>query len=260
MKIFLFVMMLVLLATADCCAVILLDDSTQADGARITIRSNIPGVTVFSDSAYLGTTPIDSVQLKAGTHILKFLHPETRNWLHPAIIETVLLAPLEHLYRTIEFPVLYYITSDPYGATVRSGDSLLGQTPLIVSSQSAKNVITIAKDGFEDISIPLNTDQQSVHVMLVRLNGTMLDQRSQYLSSEQSNSSLNIYVTTGTTVITGLAAAYFKIKADSYYSDYQRTNDPSLLNKVRTYDTIAGISLSVSEISLFVLSYLLLSR
>jgi hypothetical protein len=256
---FLFIGIIVLLPVAYCAAMDH-NDSTSVAEATLTIRSGIAGVKVFADSVYLGPTPLDSVRVSAGTHVFRFIHPEERSWLYPAIIETITLAPSGHLNRTIDFPAMYHITSEPYGATVRSGDSLLGQTPIFLPSTSIKNLLTITKDGYETQSVPMSIDRPEVRVALKSLHGPGFEKRGEYLSTEQSKSSLGIYLTTGATVVTGVAAAYFKIRADSYYSDYQQTNDPALLSKVRTNDTISGISLAASEFSLLMLTYLLLSR
>jgi hypothetical protein len=250
----------IIFVSAQCSAVSFFEDSLQTTGASVTFQSDRAGVKVYDDTLLIGTTPFNSVQVEAGTHIFRYVHPEERSWLYTAIRETVTLAASEQHTCVINFPVIFHITSEPYGAMIRSGDSVLGQTPLLVPSDSVGNIITLMKDGYETAEIPLYTDQQNIHIKLVKINGALLDEKAEYLSGEPSHSNTNIYIATGATVVTGIAAVYFKTKADSYYGEYRLTNDPRLLDKVRTYDTVSGISLAASEIGIFVLSYLLLSR
>jgi hypothetical protein len=80
------------------------------------------------------------------------------------------------------------------------------------------------------------------------------------LSSEAPRGQLPIYLSTAATILTGFAAVYLKMKADSYYDDYQLTGNPGTLNRTRGYDTASGIALAASEISLLTLTFILLSR
>jgi len=109
------------------------------------------------------------------------------------------------------------------------------------------------------MEIPLSGDGGEIHVSLqTRLRGVPAE--PMILTREQSKNSLPIYLTSGTAVVAGVAAAYFKIKADSRYNDYQQSGDPAALEGVHRYDTISGMALVTSEASILFLSYLLLSR
>lgn len=224
------------------------------------MHSSTEGIKVYSDTLLLGVTPIDSVQMQEGTHVIAFIHPEARNWQYSSMVETLVVHPAEHLARTVNFPFVYHITSTPYGAAVQYGDSVIGQTPLLLTAISVGRLLSISKEGYESVTIPLSTSYPEVHVDLHPLRGALTPGGSIYLADAQSKSSLPIYLTTGTSVLTGVVAAYCKIKADSYYKDYQQTGNPSKLSQVRTLDTVSGISLAASEISLLMLSYFLLSR
>ena len=228
--------------------------------ATLTVRTNIPGVEIFIDTVSLGVTPLPTTTIDTGRHIFRFIHPQTRSWLYPAMIETVVVQPSEHLERTIIFPTMYHITSEPYGAEVFVTDRLVGHTPYFLAATSTKEIIRIRKEGYEDVTIPLSPAETEVHALLRALSPTNPDQISPYLSNERSKNTFPIYLTTSATVVTGVAAAYFKIKADKYYNDYRKTGDLRTLDKVHRLDTISGVSLVASELSLFMLTYLLFSR
>ena len=238
------------------------DDSaaTQFSHALLTVRSSLPGVRVFIDTFALGTVPLDTVAIDTGGHILHFVHPDGNQWLYPAMTETLIVHPSEHIERTVHFMELYSVTSEPYGATVQWNDSVLGQTPLRIPLPSSHPVIMLSKDGFQKETVPLSSDVRNMHVVLHPLTGGMGSASSLYLTQQQSKNSMPLYLATGATVLTGAAAAYFKIKADNAYLDFRRNGDQSSLDQVHKFDTLSGVSLVVSELNLLLLTYLLLSR
>ncbi|MBI1805967.1 MAG: PEGA domain-containing protein [Ignavibacteria bacterium] len=235
-------------------------DSLQEDNGSLTVHCDLAGVQVVLDTILLGVAPLNGTAISEGVHVLRFIHPESKQWQYSALIETVTVHPTEHFERTVHFPYFYHITSEPYGATVRFHDSIIGVTPLYFTGYVQQNFVSLSKDGFEETTIPLSGDPREVHVILKPLRGFSRDKSSDYLSFDQSKNPVPIYITTGATVLSGVAAAYFKIKADGYYDEYRRTYDPGTLDQVHRYDVVSGISLAASEISLLVLTYLLLSH
>ena len=227
--------------------------------ASLNVHSNISGVKIYLDTMFLGVTPLDSVSVEGGTHIMKSIHPDSRSWLQSSIVETVVVQAGEHLNRMARFPVVYRITSEPYGAEIRLGDSVVGRTPLSLPLTSEKAFVTFSMEGFDDETVPVTSETREVHVLLRSKTGSPSDPNS-FLSLEQSKNSLPLYITTGATVVTGLAAAYMKIKADNYYGSYRQTGDVARLDHVRRLDLLSGISLAASQLSLLTLTYFLLSR
>ena len=225
----------------------------------LEIRSTPPGARVYADTQYLGSTPL-SASLNDGSHILRYVPPDADRWLSVTVIETLTVHPGDQLLRTIEFPILYHITTEPYGATVRRNGVPVGKTPLDLRLSSMKDLITVTRDGYNEATVPLTGDEHRVHVLLRSLGGEMADRQSVYLSREQSRSPVPIYITTGATILTGAAAAFFKIRADNYYSDYKRTGNEGSLAQVHGLDVASGVSLAASELSLMALAYVLLSR
>jgi len=239
-----------------------LSDSVKEMSAygTISIQSALTGVKVFIDTTFVGTTPIENFIILGGTHILKFVHPANDNWLNSAIVETVAIHPSDHLERAAVFSHRWTITSEPYGATVQHHDSIIGTTPLILSTTSEKYIIKISKDGFKDVMVPLSIDAGEFHMKLEPVEGSSKIQSPYLLTNKQSEVQTSVYVAAGAAVVSGVAAAFLKIESDRYYKDYRHTNSGSTLDKVRRLDIVSGISLAVSEISLFLLSYLLLSQ
>jgi hypothetical protein len=56
-------------------------------------------------------------------------------------------------------------------------------------------------------------------------------------------------------VVLGGITAYYKIKADKRFDDYQATGDGALLNETRKYDLISGISFAALQVNFGFLIY-----
>ncbi len=234
-------------------------DSAASSGrlSSLTVECSIPGVRVFLDSAMIGIAPLTDSLVERGSHVLRFVHPEGNNWLHPAMAETLSFEASSNMTRTCRFPAIYHITSEPSGARVLVGDSLLGATPLYTEIPAGTGVVRLSREGFVEAQVPLSSPE--LFAPLSPLPGT-IPPRSPFLSYEQSKNSTPLVLAAGATVLTGAAAAYWKIRADGVYNDYQQSGDARLLDDVRRFDAYSGISLAASQISLLILSYLLFSH
>ena len=232
-------------------------DSTRA---MITVRSNLKGTKVFIDSLPAGETPVESLAVALGKHVLHCIHPEGASWLRPAILETVFVTTAAPIERRIIFPTIYMIQSEPYGAAVRYRDSIVGTTPYILAARSTKGFITLSKDGFEEVTTPLPPEEGEMAVRLIPRVRSQQRESPLVVSGEESKNLVPLYVASGATVLSGVVAAYFKIRADGRYDDYRLSRDPATLDEIHRLDTFSGIALAATELSLITLSYFLLSR
>ncbi len=227
--------------------------SAGQTGAFLTVHSAPPGLAVYRDTTLVGRTPVDSVPVPSGTMVLRVLSARERSWEGPALIETLTVRPAEHVVRDVAPLRIGRITSEPDGAQVSLGDSLIGSTPLLVPLRAQGSLVTVARDGYESASLPFTGD---MHVVLAARAGTT----AQYLAGEHSAHLTPVILSTGVSVLAGATAAYCKIKADARYADYRTNGKASDLDAVHRLDLLSGISLAVSELSLFLLTYQLLSR
>ena len=82
-----------------------------------------------------------------------------------------------------------------------------------------------------------------------------------FLNSAVFNSGTSrLYIAGGATVLTGIAAAYFKIKADNRYDEFVNTNNVLLQNESKSLDTTAALFLAATQIGLAFFIYYLLSE
>jgi hypothetical protein len=64
----------------------------------------------------------------------------------------------------------------------------------------------------------------------------------------------------GIAVVSGIATAYFKIQADARYDKFLASGDRELLQETHRYDTMAAVTLALSQIGLAIVAYCLLSE
>lgn len=242
------------------------NQTTDSDSARVlssdgflTIHSSIAGIKVFLDSQSIGEVPIERRPVSAGLHILRTIHPSALRWPTPVMVETLLLPSAASVERTIEFPDVYYISSDPYGATVVYGDSIVGTTPLYFSANAPARFLTLRKDGFEEAVMMLPSQGGSMYTNLHQKAGSGYRDSPLMVSGEQTKSLVPILLVSGTAIMAGRTAAYFKIQADKKYDEYRSTGNPAALDHVHELDTYSAVALVTCQLSIIALSYILFS-
>lgn len=126
---------------------------------RLIVTSDPSGAGVYADSALIGTTPLDTTLPVTGapqarTVRLKIVGGESGTWFVPVLFDSIDLTPQSELADTgvadtgvvdsgttdpgvtvtitrhYGLPLAARVASDPAGADVLLGDSLLGTTPL----------------------------------------------------------------------------------------------------------------------------------
>lgn len=234
--------------------------SSQTDSSLsfLSVESSAEGVCVYDDTVLIGKTPLSFVAIQPGVHILRYIQEDMRNWLHFPIVETVYVKERETVTRRVAFPFVYYLTSEPFNAEVFLDDKFIGRTPYILSLDSSARTISIKKSGYQETEILLTPGVTKIHCVLAPNPGNEIT--GKYLFSEVTQSNTTLYVSMAAVVACGASAAYFKVKADDMYVNYKKTGDKELLRKVNRYDTVSGVALAVSKISLIFFTYVLLSH
>jgi len=234
--------------------------SVSSVDARITIESRTVPVLIRLDTTFLGATPLIDLAVTPGTHLLRYYPSAMRSWFSPPVLETLFVEPSSSVRRLLQPLLAYHLTSEPYGASVMSGDSTIGVTPCVLSTADTMGVITFSLDDYRKTEAVFSASGPHIHVVLMPLTRPGSSHPLESLSGDAPRRQIPIYLSTAATIITGFTAVYLKMKADSYYDDYQLTGNPSTLSRTRAYDTASGIALAASEISLLTLTFILLSR
>jgi hypothetical protein len=141
-----------------------------------------------------------------------------------------------------------YLKTDPEDAYVMKNDSLIGHTPLFISPLLGH--IQLLKPEYTNATINLNNYDGN----LVKLKFTGKKSNGSFYES-------NIFkIFIGGIVTLGAVTAYYKIKADNRFADYQTNPDPGLLKEVQKYDLISGISFAAVQINFGLIIYYLLAN
>jgi hypothetical protein len=224
----------------------------QEAGGFLTVRP--AGVRVVVDSLAPMVSPVDSLPLHAGRVVLQIFPGRDAAWSEPLLSETLTVAPGEHVVRETAGLAVWRVTSEPFGASVSVRDSVLGTTPLLLSSRMRGKFLRFQKPGYAALYTTLHGGD--LHVALQPLPGYA----GPSLGGASSRNMTPVYLTAGVSVLAGAGAAYLKIKADGRYADYRRSGASKDLDDVHRLDRLSGISLAASEIALFLLTFQLFSR
>ncbi len=227
---------------------------------KLSVASNVLKARVFVDSILIGLTPLDHFPVTPGTHTVCVIAGDDRSWIANKACERVLVAAGEEIRLLLHVLRSMHVTSEPYGATIVYRDSVLGETPFIFTTHAQQGIITISKVGYETLSLTFDSTATVLHCSLVSGRGLSDDVATLYIDKEESRNGLPVIITASSAVVAGIAAAYFKIRADNLYHEYTISGNPEQLDRIRQLDLASGVTLAASQLSLILLTYFLLSR
>jgi hypothetical protein len=228
--------------------------------ATITIYCAGEKADVFDGRKFIGTTPLENISIEPGFHLLQYIPSGLNSWSLAALSESVFVAAGDSLHRNIELPAQLRIFSEPYGAAVMDGDSILSYTPAILWIQSDVKTLCLRKPGFDDMEILVTRSHPDIHAVLAQdAESNSVRQSMEIVKSSEKNN-FPIYATASIAVVSGVVAAVCKIKADKYFDDYRATGNEGNISKIHSFDRISGISIAIEEVSLAALVYFLLQR
>jgi hypothetical protein len=167
----------------------------------------------------------------------------TVSWKHMKSLISILFV---FIFARITFAQQIYLETDPDDVYIMKNDSLVGHTPLFITP--ALGHVLLTKPGYAEINLNLgNYDGSSVQL---KFTGRKPD------ASFYESRVFGIFIAGA--VALGGVTAYFKIKADKRFDDYQVTGNPKLLNDTRRFDLISNISFAALQVNLGFLIYYLL--
>ncbi|MBI5475279.1 MAG: hypothetical protein HY964_00915 [Ignavibacteriales bacterium] len=234
-------------------------DTSDANRTEISIHSNIPAE-IFLDSISIGITPIETYKISPGTHHIKAISLPCSNSNQNIYLDTINLSSGVSLKKEIELHRGSAIHTEPFGANLFFNDSLIGTSPFILPDLKDGSVLKIKRPGYSDTSIFLSENLSITKILLQPVFKKGEAGHSEYLINNGAKSTLPLYISGGTAIAGGVAAAYLKISADRLYNEYRMNQNDETLSKVKRKDTISAVSLIISQVSLVIFSYLLFSQ
>jgi hypothetical protein len=151
------------------------------------------------------------------------------------------------------------LASQPDGAEVYAGDTLLGRTPIRVQralldsitvwypERAAWNAQTRRPElpavGADEGVVFLQFDARQLFLGTPAGDVRVRDDALRLPSAD-------VLIPAGIGLVAGVAAVIFKQEADAQYDAYLRTGDELLLSQTEKYDIYAGVSLALLQIGL----------
>jgi len=242
------------------------DATEKMPGNLVTILANVDSSVVFIDADRKGLTPLSLSDLAPGTHHLVLQHPDAESWLTSSITDSIRVVAGQPLTLRFSFEPRYLIQSTPFDAEVVVGDSVIGKTPLRLSAgpfllPDRKATFTIRKQGYETSTVDMRTVQRGVLSVTLRNLWDTSENHETLFRPDNGRISKPFRMTLAIagTVLSGTAAAYFKIKADDRYLGYRHSGSPDLLAQSQRLDTAAAVALVATQIGLGLFMYFVLS-
>jgi hypothetical protein len=137
-----------------------------------------------------------------------------------------------------------YLRTSVDDAYVFSGDSLIGHTPMFISKKIGQ--VKLEKTGYETKEVNLGSLSSGEKIPLI-FTGKPVQQ------SFFESTAFKLLIS-GITIF-GAVTAYYKIKADKKFDEYQTEGNSDALNLTHRYDLISGISFAAMQVNFGLLIY-----
>lgn len=234
------------------------DSLADNPSSSLTVHSAPDSALVRINGTLKGYTPLDIDSLSPGRYVLQILPKEIDSWLSNPISDTLLLAAGEHRVLSYKLEERNIVTSSPFGGEVALSDSILGTTPLALPNELMQRPLMVRKQGYETATI-FPGSLRTIRLKPLWKNGE--GPESVFRDADvRSRKTTELYLTGAATVLSGVTAAFLKIRADNRYQQYLASGDPSLLSQTHRLDTAAGIAIVATQISLGLFTYFILSQ
>ncbi len=214
--------------------------------AGIRIKTDNPSAKIYIDNNPAGSGSAD-IELRTGIYHLVVLE-EADRWDSQSFEDTLRITTCNDTVLTYNFKSEVYLNTDPQDAYVYKDSSLIGHTPLFLPVSSGS--ILLKKPGFEEKIVNLK-DLSSTQKVKLNFTG---ERRGESFFEK------NIFkILVGGIVALGGVSAYYKLKADDNFDQYQFTGNQSYLDKTHKYDLISGITFGAVQVGFGFLIYYFLS-
>jgi hypothetical protein len=234
-KIFLFLIPISLIQSQDC-------------KSTLIIETDIIPVNILINDSLVSEESIFNAKLADG--IYKIIVMENVDRLDAKMfIDSIELKNCEEKKLVYKDQKKVYLDSSPQDAYVFMGDSLLGNTPLFIPKSF--NELRLTKPQFEE-KVVFNS--QIMENSIVNLN---------FIGNHKEESffySTTFKILAGTALVLGAASAYYKLKADDAFDEYQYTGNKDKLDETNKYDVVSGVTFTALQINFGYILYRFLTE
>lgn len=212
----------------------------------LTVRTNAPNSYIFINENLTSFGEIDTLLL-VGEYRLKIVQ-DIQTWDSDVITDEILcFETADSIHKEYYFKDRVFVETEPANANVIMKDSLIGHTPLFLTT--IKEKFLLEKENFLPVEfIPFGNKSKII-----------LEQKN-YKEERSFFESHKFKILLGSLVTLGAIAAYYKIEADENFNKYQKTNDNHYLSKTDRFDLISGISFGLLQVNFGYLIYSILTE
>ena len=187
------------------------------------------------------------LELKPGIYRISIVE-DFKKWNSRRINDTLNIIDCGDMKLRYELKNKIILDSQPQNVYVKSEDSLIGFTPLLL------------EEGFE--TLLLQKPEYSDKLISQQEISSGVIPELQFIGQVKGESfyeSTLFKILVGTVIALGATTAYYKLEADKTFDEYQVTGDPALLEQTDKYDTISAVTFVALQIDFGLILYLFLT-
>jgi hypothetical protein len=221
--------------------------SAQNCKAKVAVTTDLASSGIYINHNLVGNGNA-TLELEPGSYILT-VTGEQKGWNSQSYFDTLNINSCIDTAISFSFNKQVYLNTDPQDVYVYQDSMLIGHTPLFLPLNTP--AVYLKKSGYESKEvIPGHLESHS----LIKLNFTGEKRDESFFEK-------NIFkVLVGGIVALGGVTAYFKLKADDNFDQYQMTGDNYYLDRTHKFDLISGVTFGALQVGLGFLIYHFLSE
>jgi hypothetical protein len=239
-------------------------DFSFSQDAKINVISNNDSVSVFLDTLFLGKTPVLNFAVSSGSYILKGISKKIGRWDNEIVEISIRIKPGDSSSYHLNFRKSLKLITNPENAKVFINNTFVGYSPINIFYNKT-DTISIKKENYEIETFTADSIKNGlvknglVKIALSPEGRFQQDNKIESLVKKNGSNKTIYYLISGGMAL-GVFAVLMKINADDLETEYRSNHNQDLKSKIRTYDTVSGVSLMLFEACFLTLSYLLLSN
>lgn len=226
---------------------IFLQSYSQDCKGTLIIKTDREESLIFLNDEMIGRGNIQ-IELEEGNYEI-IVKEGSNTWENKNLTGSVELKECNHQTLTFNFNDEIYLQTNPQDVAVFSNDSLIGYTPLYLANNFSN--LQLRKPGYENKLISLDEVEKN--------KALTLDYIGKIKETSFYERDLFKYLLAGIVVLGG-TTAYFKLKADQKFEEYEITGEQKLLDETERYDLISGITFTALQINFGALIYFFLDE
>lgn len=220
----------------------------QDCASHLTIDTDLNNSKIFIDDSLVTESNHYESDLDTGYYKITILE-NSNKWNTQRFVDYIYLNDCSGKRLFFSSSKNIYLDSNPQDAYVFMGDSLIGNTPLFMESEIKG--ITLRKTGYSDVNIESKFSSNNIKIDL-----RFIGQKK----PEKFISTTAFKILAGTAIALGAITAYYKLKADDKFDEYNFSGDQKLLDQTRKFDVISGITFTAMQINLGFILYKFLTE